>query len=103
MFLNTTDSGPAILQRGPIAPGSYIQFLTCPNPAPARAAAAPGSSVVLGTSATRGGEVGAQAADVGCFWGHFGALSRGHFFLEGEGRELRAHDRGPCAEQRGRG
>ena len=40
MFLNTTDSGPAILQRGPIAPGSYIQFLTCPNPAPARAAAA---------------------------------------------------------------
>lgn len=83
MILNTTATGPAILQRGLVSPGSYIQFLTCPNPTPSRKAQS-GASVVLGTSATRGGEEVIQGDDVSCFWGHFGALSRRHFFLEGE-------------------
>lgn len=83
MTLNMDGSGPPILQSGPISKGSYIQFLTCPNPSPSRAAA-PGASVVLGTSATRGGEgSGVAGDDVGCFRGHFGALSRRHFFLGG--------------------
>lgn len=82
MILNTTDSGPPILQRGFISPGSYIQFLTCPNPTPSRVAQ-PGASVILGTSATRAGEEVGQGSEVECFWGHFGALSRRHFFLEG--------------------
>lgn len=88
MMLNTTDSGPAILQRGLVSPGSYIQFLTCPNPSRSRVAQ-PGASVVLGTSATRAGEEIGPGPDVECFWGHFGALSRRHFFLEGRGSQGR--------------
>lgn len=88
MILNTTDSGPAILQRGLVSPGSYIQFLTCPNPSPSRAAQ-PGASVTLGTSATRSGEDIGEGRDMECFWGHFAALSRRHFFLEGGSLEGR--------------
>lgn len=88
MILNTTADGPAILQRGLVSPGSYIQFLTCPNGAPV----APGTSgsVVLGTSETRGGESAVEGEDVACYWGHFGGASRRHFFLEeGAGRDRR--------------
>ncbi|SPN97088.1 uncharacterized protein DNG_00604 [Cephalotrichum gorgonifer] len=84
MFLNLSDSGPAILQRGLLSPGSYIQFLTCPNHPPAHMGGV--GSLVLGTSATRGGEVVVpDGEDVSCFWGHFGASSKRHFFLEEAG------------------
>ncbi|CAI4216589.1 unnamed protein product [Parascedosporium putredinis] len=87
MLSSADDAGPAILQRGVVSPGSYIQFVTAPNLGNlADPIASPSflTSVVLGTSSSLGDGVPSKTnpgEDFACLRGHFGGLSRKHLFL----------------------
>ncbi|PKS12003.1 hypothetical protein jhhlp_001299 [Lomentospora prolificans] len=87
ILTSADDKGPAILQRGVVSPGSYIQFVTAPHLGEAADLGKSPSfsgSVVLGTSSSLRDGV-QSTSDAGeaatCVWGHFGGLSRKHIFL----------------------